>query len=216
MSRKSLLRLAAALYLPLSLLLPAPARADGGAAIDMVKGVTEEVLTIIRNDKEIQAGDRDRAIVVIEAKVAPHFDFTRMTRLAVGTAWQQADPQQREALVREFRTLLVRTYANTMTSYRDQRVAFKPTPAPDASDEITVRSHILRPGGQPVPVDYSLNQSAGTWKVFDVAVANISLVNNFRGSFASEVERGGIDGLIQTLREKNRRFDGRPTVATAS
>lgn len=199
----------------LCLLTPALVHAEAGA-LAMVKGVTDEVLEIIRNDKEIQAGDRERAMNVIETRVAPHFDFPRMTRLALGQAWQQADPRQRDELVREFRTLLVRTYAASMTSYRDQTVAFKPPAAGDATNEVTVRSQILRPGGQPVPVDYSLNLIEGSWKVFDVAVSHISLVSNFRSSFTSEVQRGGIDGLIQTLREKNRRLDNNRLQAAAS
>lgn len=173
----------------------------------LVKGVTEEVLKILREDKGIQSGNRQRAVALIETKVAPHFDFARMTSLAVGRPWQQANAEQRRVLVGEFRSLLVRTYANALTSYRDQTVSFKPSPRQGAGDEVTVHSQINKPGGQPISLDYSLASAAGDWKVFDVAIAGVSLVTNYRNSFASEVGKGGIDGLIKTLQEKNRRSE---------
>jgi phospholipid transport system substrate-binding protein len=192
---------------PLTVLLLAAglARAEASAPEAMVKQVTEEVLTILRNDKDIQAGNRQRAAALIENKVAHHFDFARMTSLAVGRPWQQASAEQREALIGQFRTLLVRTYANSLTAYRNQTVSFKPSPAKAAGDEVTVRSEIKNPGGEPVSLDYSLARSGGDWKVFDVAVANVSLVTNYRSSFATEVGKGGVDGLIKSLQEKNRR-----------
>lgn len=189
-------------------LAPAVARAETQAEASapdaLVKNVTEEVLSILRKDKEIQSGDRQRAINLIETKVAPHFDFGRMTSLAVGRSWQQADAEQRKALTGEFRALLVRTYANSLTAYRDQTVSFKPA-KPGAGDEVTVRSQINKPGAQPIPLDYSLAKSEAGWKVFDVAISNISLVTNYRSTFASEVQKGGIAGLLKALQEKNRR-----------
>ena len=143
-------------------------------------------------------------MALIEKKVAPHFDFSRMTSLAVGRAWQKADAKQRDALIGEFHTLLVRTYANSLTAYRDQTVSFKPS-RQAGSDEVLVRSQINKPGAQPIPLDYSLVRSSGGWKVFDVAVANISLVTNYRSSFATEVEKGGVAGLLKALKEKNRK-----------
>lgn len=210
MIRKTVLWLAT-----LCLLLPALARAESGEAVRMVKEVTEEVLSILREDKDIRSGNTARAVSVIENKVAPHFDFQRMTRLAVGQAWQKANPQQRDTLIKEFRTLLVRTYANSMTNYRDQKVIFKQASAANADGEITVHSQVVRPGSQPVPVDYSLTQAAGEWKVFDVAISNISLVTNYRTSFTEEVNRAGIDGLIQSLRDKNRRLETSQTPASS-
>lgn len=189
--------------LPVFLLLPGAARADSAVPDELVKNVTEEVLTILREDKGIQSGNKQRAMALIEKKVAPHFDFSRMTSLAVGRAWQQADAKQREALIGEFHTLLVRTYANSLTAYRDQTVSFKPSK--QAGDEVLVRSQINKPGAQPIPLDYSLAKTGGGWKVYDVAVANISLVTNYRNTFASEVEKGGIAGLLKSLQEKNRK-----------
>lgn len=195
--------------LPLLLLAPGVPRAESPAAEVtapevLVKNVTEEVLTILRQDKGIQSGNRQRAITLIENKVAPHFDFSRMTSLAVGRAWKQADPGQRKALTGEFHKLLVRTYANSLTAYRDQTVSFK-APAKGSGDEVVVRSQINKPGAQPIPLDYSLAKAEGGWKVFDVAVANISLVTNYRSSFAEEVDKGGVAGLIKSLQDKNRR-----------
>lgn len=191
---------------------PAQTEAEASAPDALVKNVTEEVLNILRKDKDIQSGNRQRAVSLIETKVAPHFDFARMTSLAVGRAWRQADAEQRKALTGEFRTLLVRTYANALTAYRDQTVSFKPT-KPSSGNEVTVRSQINKPGSQPIPLDYSLAKSAAGWKVFDVAISNISLVTNYRSSFASEVERGGIAGLVKALQEKNRRRETNPPPA---
>lgn len=210
MIRKTVVWLAA-----LCLMLPALACAEAGEAVQMVKEVTEEVLSTLREDKDIRSGNTERAASLIENKVAPHFDFQRMTRLAIGSAWQKATPEQRDTLVKEFRTLLVRTYANAMTNYRDQKVIFKQAAASNANDGVTVHSQVVRPGSQPVPVDYSLIQAAGDWKVFDVVISNISLVTNYRNAFTEEVNRGGIDGLIQSLRDKNRRLESNRTPASS-
>lgn len=179
---------------------------------ELVKNVTEEVLTILREDKAIKAGSQQKATALIEQKVAPHFDFARMTSLAVGKAWQTADAEQRKALTKEFRDLLVRTYANSLTAYRDQTVSFKPSPKA-TGDEVVVRSQINKPGAQPIPLDYSLARSDNGWKVFDVSVANISLVTNYRSSFATEVDKGGIAGLLKALQDKNRRRETSPPPA---
>ena len=199
-----MIRKCLAWLLPAFLLLPGIAPAATGAPDALVKNVTEDVLNILREDKGIQSGNRQRAIALIETKVAPHFDFARMTSLAVGLPWRQANEEQRELLVGEFRRLLVRTYASALTAYSDQTVSFKPSPKAGNGDEVTVRSQINKPGGQPIPLDYSLARSGGEWKVFDVSVANVSLVTNYRSSFASEVRKGGVDGLIKALQEKNR------------
>lgn len=191
---------------------PAQTQAETSAPDALVKNVTEEVLDILRKDKNIQSGDRQRAIALIETKVAPHFDFARMTSLAVGRSWKEANADQRKALTAEFRTLLVRTYANSLTAYRDQTVSFKAT-KPTTGDEVTVRSQINKPGSQAIPLDYSLAKSDAGWKVFDVTISNISLVTNYRGSFASEVEKGGIAGLVKALQEKNRRHETNPPPA---
>lgn len=190
----------------------AQAPADAGSPDALVKNVTEEVLSILRKDKDIQSGDRQRAIDLIETKVAPHFDFARMTSLAVGRSWREADAEQRKALTSEFRTLLIRTYANSLTVYRDQTVSFKPAKQ-SGSDEVIVRSQINKPGSQAIPLDYSLARSEAGWKVFDVVVSNISLVTNYRNTFADEVSKGGINGLLNALKEKNRQRETSPPPA---
>lgn len=191
--------------LPVFLLLPGIAAATGDPAA-LVRKVTDDVLTILRQDKSIQGGDRRRAVSLIESEVAPHFDFPRMTGLAVGRAWQRADAGQRQALTGEFRLLLVRTYANALTSFRDQTVTFGPSRT-GSDGQVTVRSRINRPGATPIALDYSLVQSGGDWKVFDVAVDNVSLVTNYRSTFAEEIDKGGVDGLLKLLQTKNRQLE---------
>lgn len=183
--------------------------AQGASAEALVKDVTDEVLSILRQDKGIQSGDRQRAVSLIETKVAPHFDFGRMTSLAVGAAWRRANADQQQTLVREFRTLLIRTYANALVAYRDQTVTFKSS-KPGEAGEVTVRSQIKQPGGRPIGLDYSLVKSGDDWKVIDVMVDNISLVTNYRSSFAVEADKGGIEGLIKALQEKNRSLSTTP------
>lgn len=188
-------------------LFPGPVRADDRAPDVLVKEVTEEVVSILREDKGIRAGNRDKAISLIEEKVAPHFDFTRMTALAVGRPWRTLDPADRKELEREFRALLVRTYANSLSAYRDQTVSFKPAPKPDSSGEVQIRSQVRSPGAQPIPIEYSLAQTPNGWKVFDVVIAGVSLVGNYRSSFAREIENGGVDGLLKALSERNRQLE---------
>jgi phospholipid transport system substrate-binding protein len=173
----------------------------------LVKEVTDQVLSTLRQDKGIHQGNRQRTSSLIETQVAPHFDFTRMTSLAVGRAWWQADAAQRTALVKQFRTLLVLTYAAALSSYQDQTVTFKPSARASETGEVTVHSQINQPGAQPVALDYSLSNTSEGWKVFDVMIANVSLVTNYRSSFAQELEKGGIDRLIRSLQEKNRHLD---------
>lgn len=190
------------LVLPI-LLAPSAPQAQESAPDTLVKGVTEDVLSILREDKDLQAGNQKKAMALIEEKIGPHFDFPRMTGLAVGQGWRQADPGQREALTREFRTLLVRTYANALTAYKNQTVSFKPAAGKSAEGDATVRTQINQPGGRPISVDYRLGKAGASWKVYDVAIDNVSLVTNYRSSFATEFAKGGADGLIKVLQEKN-------------
>jgi phospholipid transport system substrate-binding protein len=191
------------LCLPL-LFAPVAPHAQESAPDSLVRGVTEEVLSILREDKDLKAGDQRKAMTLIEEKISPHFDFPRMTRLAVGPGWRQASAEQREALTREFRTLLTRTYANALTAYTNQTVSFKPSSAPREDGTTVVRTQINQPGGQPISVDYRLAGNSGNWKVFDVAIENVSLVTNYRSSFAAELAKGGTDNLIRSLEVKNR------------
>jgi phospholipid transport system substrate-binding protein len=191
------------LVLGVSAGVPAPA-ADLSAPDALARSVTDEVLRIIRADKEVQAGNQKKVVEVIETKVAPHFEFTSMTRLALGRNWSQASAEQKKALTQEFRMLLVRTYTTAFTQYKDQVIEYRPLRlAPDETD-VVVKSIIKQSSGQPVTVDYRMEKTAGGWKVYDVKIEGISLVENYRGTFNSEVQRGGIDGLIKTLGDKNR------------
>lgn len=187
-----------------SLLLPAGAQAQETAPDVLVKNVTTEVLEIIRTDKDIKAGNTQRVIDLVEKKVLPHFNFTRMTALAVGKDWRQASPAQQKILTDEFRDLLVRTYSNALTAYKNETVEYRPFKMQTGETDVTVRTQIHQPGArQPIALDYSLEKNGNGWKVYDVVVAGVSLVTNYRSSFATEIRNGGIDGLIKTLKAKN-------------
>lgn len=173
----------------------------------LVKRVTDEVLSIVRADKDIQNGHTGKAIALVEAKVLPHFNFDRMTALAVGKDWRQASPEQKKKLADEFRTLLVRTYSNALTAYKNQTVMYKPLRMKAGDTDVLVRTEIRQPGQQAVQLDYGLEAQNGEWKVYDVVVAGISLVTNYRESFAQEVRAGGIDGLIASIAAKNRQIE---------
>lgn len=173
----------------------------------LVRTVTNDVLAIVRQDKEIQTGSQKRAIELVEAKVLPHFNFTRMTALAVGRDWRQASPEQQKTLSAEFKTLLVRTYSNALTAYKNQTIEFKPLRMTPGETDVTVRTQVIQPGAKPVSIDYSLEKGPEGWKVYDVVVAGASLVTSYRDSFAQEVRNNGIDGLLKALRTKNRGFE---------
>lgn len=184
-------------------LLPGLAAAQELAPDALVKSVTGDVLQIVRTDKDIQSGNTKRVIELIDQKVLPHFDFMHMTRLAVGRDWRSATPDQQKALAAEFKTLLVRTYANAFTSYKDQSVDFKPFKMQAGETDVLVRSEIKQPGGKPVQLDYNLAKEANGWKVYDVIVAGVSLVTNYREQFGQEVRAGGVDGLVKSLQKRN-------------
>ncbi|MBK8524926.1 MAG: ABC transporter substrate-binding protein [Betaproteobacteria bacterium] len=173
----------------------------------MVKRVTDEVLTIVRADKDIQSGNSRKAIDLVETKVLPHFNFNRMTALAVGRDWSKATPEQKKRLAKEFETLLVRTYSNALTAYKSQTVVYKPLRMQPGDTDVMVRTEIRQPGQQAVQLDYGVEKSDSGWKVYDVVVAGISLVTNYRETFAQEVRSGGIDGLIATIAAKNKQIE---------
>ena len=174
----------------------------------LVKQVTEEVLDIIRKDKDIQNGSAKKVIELVDAKVIPHFNFKHMTALAVGKDWRKASPQQQEQLAVEFKTLLVRTYSNALTGYKNQKVVYKPFKMNAGDSDVLVRTEVQQPGNKPVQLDYSLEKLDAGWKVYDVSVAGISLVTNYREQFGQEVRNGGIDGLIKAISTKNKSLEG--------
>lgn len=173
----------------------------------LAKNTTQEVLAILRADKDIQSGNVQKVYGLVEAKVLPHFDFNRMTQLAVGKHWNAASPQQKQALVKEFRALLVRTYAGSLTAFSNQEVVFKPFSMKPGAPEVTVETEVKQPGGKPVPINYEMYKTAFGWKVYDVSVDGVSLVINYRSSFANTIRQSGIDGLIKMLETKSRSLE---------
>ena len=173
----------------------------------LIKQVTEDVLEIVRNDKDIQSGNTQKAIDLVDKKVLPHFDFLHMTALALGKDWRKATPQQQQQLTAEFKTLLVRTYSNALTGYKNQKVVYKPFKMNAGETDVLVRTEVLQPGSKAVQLDYSLEKKESAWKVYDVTVAGISLVTNYRDQFAQEVRNGGVDGLIATVAAKNKSLE---------
>jgi len=187
------------------LLIATTAMAQEVAPDVLVKTVTNEVLEIVRKDKDIQSGNTKKAIDLVEAKVLPHFNFTRMTQLALGRDWRQANAAQQKTLTDEFHVLLVRTYSKALTEYKKQIIDFKPFALKPGETDVRVRTEIKQSGaGKNIELDYYLEKSGAAWKVYDIAVGGISLVTNYRDSFASEVRNNGVDGLIKTLQAKNK------------
>lgn len=169
----------------------------------LVKNVSQEVLSIIKSDPKVQAGDQARIREVVETKLLPYFDFERITALAMGRNWRQATPEQRKELVEQFRALLVRTYSGALAQYRNQTMEYKPLRAEPNATEVTVRTEVVRPGQAPVPIDYSMAKTGTTWKAYDVIVGGVSLVTNYRDEFNEQIRAGGVDGLIKSLVAKN-------------
>ena len=190
---------------PLGPLAPAIAQ-DAQAPDVLVKGVTQDVIAIVKQDKDIQSGNTKKTIALVEQKVLPHFNFTRMTALAMGINWRKATPDQQQMLVDQFRTLLVRTYSTALTSYRNQAIDFKPLRAQPADTDVTVRSEVRQSGAEAVTIDYSMEKTPSGWKVYDVVIGGVSLVTTYRETFANEVRNAGVDGLIKTLSDKNRQL----------
>lgn len=192
----------------LALLIAAP---QWAGAADMltpeaqIKNISNEVLDIISKDKNLQEkGNIATAIAKIDAMVLqPHFNFSHMTKLAMGKEWRKASPEQKKVLVQEFKTLLVRTYSNALTIYKTPTVIIKPSHNRPTDPEALIRTRVEQPGKSPVDIDYSLEMTGNEWKVFDVVVAGVSLVTNYRNFFAQEVRRGGVEGAIKSLRTKN-------------
>lgn len=187
----------------LLLILALPALAQAMAPDALLRTLTDDVLSIVRQDKRIQAGDPKAIAELVQAKLAPHFDFRRATQIALGKSWRQATPQQQERLTGEFRALLIRTYSGALAGYRNQTIEFLPLRASASDNEVTVRSRVRQPGAEAVLIEYDMEKTGDTWKVFDVRVAGISLVATYRTSFAEEVRNRGIDGLIAVLEAKN-------------
>jgi phospholipid transport system substrate-binding protein len=191
----------------LALLVPV-AQAQELAPDLLVKSISQEVIAVLKQDKDIQAGNPKKIEALIEAKVIPHFNFTRMTRIAMARNWRVTTPEQQKELTAEFKTLLVRTYSTALSNYRDQAIDYKPLRAKPEDVEVTVRSEVKRSGSsQMVAIDYEMEKTPNGWKVYDVKVEGVSLVTTYRDTFTSEVKEGGVDGLIKSLAAKNRQSE---------
>ncbi|MDQ7988402.1 MAG: ABC transporter substrate-binding protein [Candidatus Dactylopiibacterium sp.] len=169
----------------------------------LARRVMNEVIAVVKSDPAIQAGDSRRINELVDAKVLPYFDFRHMTALAMGREWRAATPAQRDALTAEFRSLLVRTYSNALSQYKNQTIDFKPLRMQAADTDVIVRTEVRQPGAKPVSIDYQMDRQADGWKVYDVMVAGVSLVTNYRETFSQEIKAGGVDGLIKSLQAKN-------------
>ena len=170
----------------------------------LVKRVTQDVIATIKSDPAIQAGNQARIRDVLEAKLLPNFDFARMTALALGKNWRSATPEQQKRVTDEFRALLVRTYSGALNQYRNETIDFKPLRMNAGDSDVMVRTAVLRPGGAPIQIDYSMEKVADAWKCYDIVVGGVSLVTNYRDEFSEQVKNGGMDGLIKTLADRNR------------
>jgi phospholipid transport system substrate-binding protein len=172
----------------------------------LVKRISQEVLDTAKADKEIQGGNQKRVLEVVEAKILPSVDFQRMTAMASGRFWREATPEQQKQLTDEFRSLLVYTYSGAISQIRDQKLEFKPLRADPADTEVEVRSQVLQPRGEPIQLNYRLAKTPTGWKIYDVNVLGAWLVETYKGNFAAEISKGGIDGLIKALSDRNKKL----------
>lgn len=170
----------------------------------MIKRVATDVLTTLKSDKDLQAGNKKKLYDLIDSKIAGNFDFMRMTALAMGRSWRTATPEQQKVLADEFKQLLVRTYSGALQNYSNHVMDFKPLKMNPTDADITVRTTVTSPGGQPIAIDYSMEKTGATWKAYDVVVGGVSLVTNYREEFSNSVRDAGVDGLIKQLQAKNR------------
>ncbi len=195
------------LFMAASSLLAAPAAFAADEAPDaMVKRLSADLLETIKNDKAIQAGDASKVMALVDEKILPNMNFQRMTASAVGRSWRQATPEQQKRLQDEFKTLLVRTYSGALARVKDQTIALKPLRAAPEDTEVIVRSEV-RGRGDPIQLDYRLEKASAPatgWKIYDLNVLGVWLVETYRGQFSEEINAKGIDGLINSLSERNK------------
>lgn len=169
----------------------------------LVKRISQEVLDAAKTDKDIQAGNQQKVLGLVEEKIIPHVDFQRMTSLAAGRFWREATPEQQKQLTNEFKNLLIYTYSGAIAQVRDQKLVFRPMRGSPSDDEVEVRSEVQQPRGEPIQLSYRLAKSPNGWKIYDMNVLGAWLVETYKGNFASEISKGGIDGLIKALADRN-------------
>ncbi len=199
------LSLLVALVVMISLVSQAQAQNANASTPDgLVRMISQEVLDEIRADRTLQSGDIDRLNALVERRVMPHINFTRMTSLSVGRNWRSATPEQQRILMKEFRQLLLLTYADAVRQVTDTTIQIRPLRARPDDDEVIVRTQVLRPGKEAIQLDYRLEKSANGWKIFDLNILGLWLIENYRTQFNQIVTANGIDGLISSMQEKNR------------
>ena len=187
----------------LALLFAVPAFAQELGREELVKRVTADVLTSIKSDTQLQAGDRKKALALAEQKVLPYVDFREAARLATGKAWQGATPEQQTRIADEFRSMLVRIYSNAIDVYRGQTMKVMPLRIPPGATDVTVRNQYIKDGRPPISVDYAMKKMPEGWKIYDITVEGVSLVLTYRSEFDNITRTSGIEGLIKRLQEKN-------------
>ena len=191
----------------------AGAQAATEAPDALIKRISSDVIETAKNDKEIQAGDQKRVMALVESKILPYVDFQRMTALAAGRFWRQATPEQQQQLANEFKTLLIFTYAGALSQIKNETVEFKPLRADPADQQVEVRTQVNVTRGEPIQLNYRLAKSGTGWKIFDINVLGAWLVETYKGTFAAEINKSGIDGLIKTLAERNKKLASKPLKA---
>jgi phospholipid transport system substrate-binding protein len=171
---------------------------------EMIEETANKVIEKLKEKKDEIDQKPELLYGLINEMVVPHFDFERMSRWVLGKYWRRATPEQRESFVKEFRKLLVRTYASSLSEYSDQKIIYQPFRDKLTDEEVTVRSEVAQPGGFPIPIHYRLHKVGDRWLAYDVLIDDISLVANYRTSFGSEIRSDGLDKLLKKLKERNR------------
>ncbi len=196
------------LFLLVGLFIASIAQAELMPPDQLVKQITQETYVYVNQDASLQKGDISKLIDWAEKSILKDFDFNRMTRLAVGKDWRQATPEQQKQLVYEFRKLLIRTFANAFIGIKkDQTIEYKPFKLNPEDQSVVVKTLIVKPGAKPIDVNFSMEKMTDSWKVYDVTMAGVSMITNYRDAFSQEIHTNGVDGLIKMLAEKNKQLE---------
>jgi phospholipid transport system substrate-binding protein len=179
----------------------------------LVKRISADVIDTVKADKDIQAGNRNKIMDLVNSKILPHVDTEKMTQQAAGRFWRQATPEQQKALTKEFTTLLVYTYSGALSTIKNETVEFKPMRAEAGATDVEVRSQVNVARGEPITLNYRLANGPQGWKIYDINVLGAWLVETYKGTFASEISKGGVDGLIKKLAERNQQLASKPLKA---
>jgi phospholipid transport system substrate-binding protein len=193
----------------------APAFAAAEQPDQLVKRVSTDVIDTVKADKDIQAGNRNKIMDLVNSKILPYVDAQKMTQQAAGRYWRQATPEQQKQLSDEFRTLLVYTYSGALAQIKNETVEFKPFRADPADTDVEVQSQVNMTRGEPITLNYRLSKTPQGWKIYDINVLGAWLVQTYQSTFASEISKGGIDGLIKKLHDKNQQLASKPLQAPA-